>query len=144
MQKAMYPFEDCIDFNEDERCWYEDFCHDPAFGQTVWHGARAFFITNRSQTIESATILEINKAIFMLRQKLADIDFLITDSTIFTVLALAMISEVYNYHEAAKQHLRGLYQMIKLRGGIDALSQKHNLQFKCCRLVYNSQSCLGI
>ncbi|OKL57909.1 hypothetical protein UA08_06443 [Talaromyces atroroseus] len=134
MQKAMYPVENCIDLNEDGRCWYEGFCRDPAFGQTVWHSARAFFNISKSNAMESVTNMEINKAIVMLRQKLAYPGFLITDSTIFTVLALAMISEAFRDYEAAKQHIHGLYQMIKLRGGINALSQKHPLQLKCCRL----------
>ncbi|KAF5855870.1 hypothetical protein ETB97_008299 [Aspergillus alliaceus] len=43
------------------------------------------------------------------------------ESTIFTVVALALVSEAFNDLVAAEKHLHGLYQLVKLRSGITAL-----------------------
>jgi hypothetical protein len=133
MQKAMYPVENCIDTPEDDRRWFEDLIHDPEYFQTVCLSARAYFDTITSQTLESTAITQMNRGIAMLRRKLSEVDMLITDSMIFLVLSLAMISEVFNDFHAAEKHLHGLYQIIKLHGGINTLSRKHLLQVKCCR-----------
>lgn len=133
MQQAMYPIENCIDTHEDHRHWFEDLAHDPEYAQTVCISARAYFETIQSQTLESTAIAQMNRGISMLRRKLSDVDMLITDSMIFLVLALAMISEVFNEFDAAEKHLHGLYHLVELHGGLNTLSQKHLLQVKCCR-----------
>ncbi|KAF3402134.1 hypothetical protein DPV78_003556 [Talaromyces pinophilus] len=133
MQQAMYPIENCIDTREDDRRWFEDLVHDPEYAQTVCISARAYFDTIRSITLQSTAIRQMNRGIAMLRRKLSDVDMLVTDSMIFLVLALAMISEVFNEFDAAEKHLHGLYQLIELHGGMNTLSRKQVLQVKCCR-----------
>lgn len=133
MQQAMYPIENCIDVYEDDRHWFEDLVHDPEYAQTVCITARAYFDTIQSQTLQTTAIRQMNRGIAMLRQKLSDVNMLITDSMIFLVLSLAMISEVFNDFDAAEKHLHGLYQLIDLHGGMNSLSRKHLLQVKCSR-----------
>lgn len=133
MQQAMYPIENYIDTREDDRHWFEDLVHDPEYAQTVCIGARAYFDTINSQALQSTAIRHMNRGIAMLRRKLSNTDMLITESMIFLVLALAMISEVFNEFDAAEKHLHGLYQLIALQGGMHTLSRKHLLQIKCCR-----------
>ncbi|KAK9238879.1 hypothetical protein V1525DRAFT_387078 [Lipomyces kononenkoae] len=78
--------------------------------------------------------MHVNKTLVLLQKKLAETNLVITDSTIFTVLALAMLSGALDDLEATKKHIHGLYQLIKLRGGMEALARKYALQIKGCRL----------
>lgn len=139
MKKMMYPVECCVDLRNEEQNWFRDLSHDPAYAHTVLSTARAYFDFVGSQTFGPRAIMHMNKTMFRLRNKLAETDLVITDSTIFTVLALVLISEALDDHEAAQKHLHGLHELVKLRGGIRGLSQKPLLQIKCCRLVSISQ-----
>ncbi|KAJ9273845.1 hypothetical protein DTO212C5_124 [Paecilomyces variotii] len=134
MKKMMYPVECCVDLRNEEQNWFRDLSHDPAYAHTILSTARAYFDFVGSQTFGPRAIMHMNKTMFRLRNKLAETDLVITDSTIFTVLALVLISEALDDHEAAQKHLHGLHELVKLRGGIKGLAQKPLLQIKCCRI----------
>lgn len=72
---------------------------------------------------------------FLLRKKLLHGNEATSDSTIFTIMTIAMASEIFGDLEAAKKHLIGLYQVLHIRGGIKTLSSSRLLQFKCFRFV---------
>lgn len=135
MNKAMCPVEHCVDLRKEEQRWFNDLNHDPTYCHTLVYTARTYFDAIRGQDSEPTLIMHMNNAIVVVQNKLADANLVVADSTIFTVLALAMISEVLGDAEAATKHLHGLYELIKLRGGVASLAKKHTLQIKCCRYV---------
>ncbi|KAJ9137498.1 hypothetical protein NKR23_g9042 [Pleurostoma richardsiae] len=134
MKNAMYPIERCVDREEEYQRWFSDLSQDPAYVHTVLYSAQAYFDSFRSQSLGLRATIHMNKAIVFLRKTLGQPNLVITDSLIFVVLALALISEALGEVDAAQKHLHGLCQLIKLRGGIAAIAQKHSLQVKCCRL----------
>lgn len=135
-KKAMFPIERCVDMGRVKQHWLEDLSRDPAYVHTVLYVAQAYFAFVKSQTsLSPMAIMHMNKTMIILRNKLAEANPVLTDSTIYTVLALASVSEALDDLDTAKQHLNGLHQLIRLRGGISALAQKPSLQIKCCRYV---------
>ncbi|GAD92297.1 hypothetical protein PVAR5_0887 [Paecilomyces variotii No. 5] len=143
MGKAMYPVEFCVDFKNEDHNWFRDLSHDPAYAHSVLSTAQAYFDLASSQTFGPTAIVHMNKTMFLLRNKLAEADLVITDATIFTVLALVLFSKALDDHAAAQKHLYGLHELVKIRGGIVSLSHKPLLQMKCCRSVPTRKTVLS-
>jgi hypothetical protein len=57
----------------------------------------------------------------------------ISDTTIMTVITLAMAAEVMQDFAAVETHLKGLGKIVSLRGGVRALNTYNNMQVKVCR-----------
>lgn len=140
MKQAMYPIERYVGVGSDEPGWFQDsaMCRDTAYAHIVAYSALAFFDTKRLYTSGSRSgeraLVHMNRGIRLLRKRIRAQDFASTDATIFLVLALGMFSEAHGELDAAQKHLYGLHQLVRLRGGIKALSGKRFLQIKCCRL----------
>ena len=128
-----------MDLGKEEQHWFEDLSHDPAYAKTILHSAQVYFDVVKRQTFGPTVVMHMNMAIILQRKRLAATSLTIIDSIIFFVLALAMFSEALDDLEVAKKHLHGLYQLIKLRGGVAALDEKHSLQIKCCRFAPSCQ-----
>lgn len=144
MRRAMYPIERCVGVGPDERGWFHNsaLCHDAAYMHIVAYTALAYFDTVRPGRDDRGPVLRdshralvhMNRGIQLLRKRIAAFDFASADATIFLVLALGMFSEAYDELDAAQKHLRGLHQLVQLRGGIKSLASRRFLQIKCCRL----------
>ncbi|CAG9988221.1 unnamed protein product [Clonostachys byssicola] len=130
---GMYPVNDFIDLSKDEQYWLEDMSHDPLYSDTLFHIARSYLDTvGKGHMLTGVTL--INKAMAELRKKLTEANFIITDSVLLTVLCLALISDTLGDLDAAIKHVNGLWQLIKLRGGLLGLTEKYSLRVKCSRL----------
>ncbi|KAB5542961.1 hypothetical protein GE09DRAFT_1289600 [Coniochaeta sp. 2T2.1] len=132
MVKVMYPVEHCVDLATENQHWHDDLAQDIAYAQSVSTIASVYFDIIRSRNQELQKLMHMGTSLGPLRAQLAaGTDVAVTDSTIFTVVALALRSEDL---DATSTHMHGLQQMIRLRGGISALSTKRSLQIKCCRI----------
>lgn len=77
----------------------------------------------------------IAKAYELVNSKLSGPDS-VSDSAIAAVVALVMYQQVHNQHYTGLVHLHGLYQMIRLRGGIYSLLEENRvLALKALRCV---------
>ncbi|CAH0022284.1 unnamed protein product [Clonostachys rhizophaga] len=133
MTMGMYPVNDFIDLSKDEQYWLEDMSHDPLYSYTLSHIARSYLDTvGKGHMFTGVTL--INKAMAELRKKFTEANFIITDSVLLTVLCLALISDMFGDIDATRKHLNGLWQLIKLRGGLLGLTEKYSLRIKCSRL----------
>lgn len=63
----------------------------------------------------------------------SDNDISLGNSTIATVILLTMFSCIINDHEAAKTHISGLQQMVRLRGGLQTVACNKKLYLKLGR-----------
>lgn len=140
MKQAMYPIERYVGVGSEEPAWFQSppTCHDTAYNNIVAYAALAFFDSKRLCASDTQSgqraLMHMTRGIRLLRNRIGMQNFATTDATIFLVLALGMFSEAHGELDAAKKHLRGLYQLVQLRGGIQALASKRFLQIKCCRL----------
>jgi len=138
MVKVMYPTEQCIDLATENQHWHDDFANDTPYAQCVSSLAQIHFDVIKSHDPLSLKLFHTSNSIGRLRKQIAEPNLVVTDSLIFTVVALTLMSEASNELGDALTHLRGLKAMIDLRGGIGALARKRSLQIKCCRSVYPS------
>lgn len=134
MVKVMYPIERCVDIGLESQHWHDDLAHDPCYAQSVSEIAGVYFDITRSPNSYLQMLLHLDSALGPLRNSLADTDVVVTDSMIFLVVSLALVSQSFDELDGALTHLRGLHQLIKLRGGVTALAHKRSLQIKCCRV----------
>ncbi|OIW25245.1 hypothetical protein CONLIGDRAFT_636319 [Coniochaeta ligniaria NRRL 30616] len=134
MVKVMYPIECCVDLAAENQRWHDDLAHDPPYAQSVFEIARVHFDIVRSRDQQLQKLVHMSNSLGPLRKQLASSDVVVTDSMVFVVVALALVSEAFDELDDALMHLRGLHTMIKLRGGLAALAHKRSLQIKCCRV----------
>jgi hypothetical protein len=137
INRSVYPDEHCVDLKKSEKHWFEDLIHEPEYIDVFLHFAHIYTNVRRSNQLKVAILVHANETITMLRGKLSDPNQMISDSTIFTILVLAVTSESMEGIEATQKHLDGLHQLVTLRGGIAMLSRKRFLQIECCRFVYS-------
>lgn len=135
MTRAMYPAQCCVNSVKEEKDWLEELSSDATYFQVALHTAQIYFDTVKSRIYGPDAMRHMNRAMFLLRKKLEHGNEAISDSTIFTIMTIAMASETFGDLEAAKKHLDGLYQVLHARGGIGTLAHSRLLQFKCFRLV---------
>lgn len=141
MIKVMYPIEQCVDLTTENQHWHDDLAHDPPYAGTVSAIAQVYFNIVRSRDQPFQKLIHTSNSLGPLREQLAAPNVVVTDSLIFMVVALALMSEGSNDLDSASTHLRGLDAMIKLRGGMMALAAKRSLQIKCCRSVQFLAAC---
>jgi hypothetical protein len=60
----------------------------------------------------------------MVNQKLQSLES-VSDTTIATVITLAIYQRVHHQHKTGLVHFHGLLRMIELRGGIEILEQEN-------------------
>jgi hypothetical protein len=120
----------------DDWQWLDDFSQDPEYAHTVLYVSRTYFSCIQNQSFGPKILTHINRATHQLQTLLCEGSPVITDGTMLTVLGLALVSLNFGDLEAAKKHVSGMRDLIRFRGGIQTLSQKHSLQIKCCRYVF--------
>jgi hypothetical protein len=129
----MYPAEICVDYDMSSAYWIKFLAKDRLCIYTALFTAQAFFDFSRHGTITPASYNFLSTAIALLRELLVQNGPGSTsESTITTVLSLAVMSDIQGDDESAKRHMEGLYKMTKLRGGVDKL-ENAQLQIKCYR-----------
>lgn len=140
----MYPAELFKGFNVDQSEWGHWLFHDPAYLQCAFFMAFTTRDITENRPITPTTYSHLREAIIHLNKRLSssDNDVALGNSTIATVIILTMFSCIINDHEAAKTHIAGLQQMVRLRGGLQALSLNPKLYLKLGR--YRSLSPLRI
>ncbi len=70
-----------------------------------------------------------------LNHRLSDPNLCLADSTIAVVMGLAELTGFLSDDTAAKAHVSGFQQMVRLRGGVDAFADNGKLQIKVGRSV---------
>ncbi|KAL2167994.1 hypothetical protein VTG60DRAFT_529 [Thermothelomyces hinnuleus] len=131
LKESMYPVEVCVQPSDGQ--WVEYLAYDRAYLHVTLSSTQGYLDFAREARFGIKTIQHLNKSLRLLREKLAVTELAISDSTISTVLTLTMFSDILGYSDAAQQHLKGLYQLVSLRGGIQALRHNPELQFKVLR-----------
>ncbi|KAK3990681.1 hypothetical protein QBC44DRAFT_324597 [Cladorrhinum sp. PSN332] len=131
LKTSMYPVETIVQPPMDQ--WLEYLAHDRAYLECVLSAAQAFLDWAHERKIGKLTIQHLNSAMNNLRQTLAECPQTPTDSTMAVVVTLSMMADMLQDYDAARKHIEGLYQLIKMRGGIRALQYNPQLQIKVLR-----------
>ncbi|KAH8671617.1 hypothetical protein BX600DRAFT_251067 [Xylariales sp. PMI_506] len=132
--QSTHPIEPCIDRSEERYRWFAEVNQDPNYINIAWYISTTYFAIAGTPTFTRDAVMHMNKAIALVQEKLAEPSSATADSTLFCVLALAIVSDDIESHDMAMVHLEGLSKLIKLRGGMASLAHRRALQLKACRL----------
>ncbi|KAK4101122.1 hypothetical protein N658DRAFT_524308 [Parathielavia hyrcaniae] len=131
IKQSIYPVEACVQPIDSH--WLEYMTHDQAYLHSVLCSTQGFFDFLREARFGAKVIYYLNRTLQKLRENLADSELATSNSTISTVLTLAILSDVMNDPAAAKKHTQGLYILVSLRGGIFVFQDHPDLQAKVLR-----------
>ncbi|KAF5494274.1 hypothetical protein CGCS363_v010066 [Colletotrichum siamense] len=130
--EAIYPPEICHAPDPLKSAWLQYIINDKAF----FHVSLATVATcldffQRSEESEQA-ILHTNQAFNMINERLSGTEAL-SDTTIGLACMFSVQESVRGDLEKYNVHLKGLYQMIELRGGIRVFEDNLEVLQKICR-----------
>lgn len=134
-QIAVYPYEICIDVPPAERGWFPYMLSDPCcvhslmFSVQMWEDRAANSQLSRAACIHYARTLQLLQARLMEH----DETNAVSDATIIVVIMLATVAGLMNDYATLENHIRGLEKIVKLRGGVRALTTHTNMPVKVCR-----------
>ncbi|TRX89909.1 hypothetical protein FHL15_009181 [Xylaria flabelliformis] len=139
LRRAIGPPDLGLAENQSELSWLEPIKSDPAclhftmFVAGMWKDSIA--VRGEQNTISQASLVSYGKVLNLLQQRFTDgaSDVSTSDSSLIVVTGLVMGSLALCDFKTALNHLKGLHQMIVLRGGLSTLNGNRRLQFKICR-----------
>ena len=132
LKDAMYPIGRYSLFDDANAYWFHwtqvdlAYLHSILCTASFFHDSLAGWSSKRTQFHSYRMVHELNK-------RLVDEKAALSDSTITVVMAMALTAECFGDIEAAHMHIVGLKRLIGLRGGVEALSNKPQLQSKLYR-----------
>ncbi|KAK4039629.1 hypothetical protein C8A01DRAFT_46960 [Parachaetomium inaequale] len=131
IKDSWYPTEACLAPHDSP--WAEYLTYDRAYLHLMLSSSQAFFDFARDVKLGTKSIYHLNKSLHVLREHLAVAELATSDSTISTVMNLAVFAGILGDPHAAKQHMQGLCHLVNLRGGIRDLRPNTELQSKVLR-----------
>lgn len=138
VKHAMVPSEFGLVSNQTESSFFEPVLNDTACLHFTLFTTKVYMDSlDGKKEISKMALVHLVNALAILQQRLAgsDKEQSISDSTILVVIGLTMTATALGDLETAQNHLRGLYKMVMLRGGISAFKDFGNLQPKIFRQV---------
>ena len=82
------------------------------------------------------TIYYLSKTLVLLNERMSDSILSLQDSTIMAVMSLVATFSCLKEYRTAMIHIKGLGEMIRLRGGLDSLRNMARCYVKFPRLAY--------
>lgn len=111
---------------------------DDAFFHSVIMSTSAMQDFFLGQPLSDMTLYHLRKTLALLNQRLSEGELYQMDSTIWIILALAMISGFFCDFSATGTHIAGLRQIVHLQGGRSFLEARPKMQFKLESLEFSS------
>ncbi|KAF5500262.1 hypothetical protein CGCS363_v006601 [Colletotrichum siamense] len=132
---TLFPPQFCYKFDILKSIWVNCILVDEAyFHSTLAVSASYVDFFERKPTTSSKTLHHICQAYSLVNLKLSG-PHAISDSAIAAVVTLAIYQQIHQQHTTGLVHLKGLHQMIGLRGGIARLMKENRpLALKPLRL----------
>jgi len=125
--KVIYPLIVAIGFQADNKESLYRLQSDAAALHITAFAVEGFIdriLRRQENSINPAAMLHFQKGLSILRERLLgnDDEMKVSDSTISVVLKLASTAHFDGNYQASKQHMKGLRQMVDLRGGLDVFN----------------------
>ncbi|KAI3392381.1 hypothetical protein diail_5769 [Diaporthe ilicicola] len=131
----LFPPQFCSKFDIIKSVWVNCILQDEAyFHSTLAISASYVDFYQRKPSVSPKTLYHISKAYELVNTRLSGPQC-VSDSAVAAVISLVMYQQIHGQHSAGLMHLRGLYQMIRLRGGIRRLLKENRaLALKALRV----------
>ena len=142
-KKGLYPYEVCLNVHPVERGWFPYMVCDDCCLHSMMFSVRAFLDgtpsggrISRQAAFHHARTLQILQTRLDAFQQ-GQWDVACSDSTIIVIIFLAAAAEHTGDLVAVENHVYGLLEIVRLRGGVKAMNTHNNLQVKVCRYASN-------
>lgn len=135
--QAIYPIELCLMFDLKKSIWIEYLAVDALYCHSVLWATQAYFEWLRGGGYSYVQMQHAHKTLVLLQQRLTDSQLATSNVTICVVVGLVMATALVGDLESAGKHMKGLYKMVELRGGVRAFSDNGQMQVKMCRCMLN-------
>jgi len=127
--RVMFPLVILIDFDREDKTWFNPLVFDAAYLHLTVFAAEAFFnvvLLQETPVQNQAKTRHFVKGVQLLRERFirGDEEAKVSDSTAMVVLMLAMCADFTGDSETSKQHMEGLRKIVDIRGGIEAFRDK--------------------
>uniref|UniRef100_A0A0B7JU75 Transcription factor domain-containing protein n=1 Tax=Bionectria ochroleuca TaxID=29856 RepID=A0A0B7JU75_BIOOC len=133
----MYPERLCTEADSEDVHWVGTMFHNQMYFHSVVSASEAFFNTPGEGTRHLKSQHHSLMALQLLQNKVSkeDITDSASDTTIMSVLLLAVAADMADDLPTVDRHLRGLKRMIDMRGGFQLLqTEVPDLLAKICRI----------
>lgn len=123
-KQAMFSLEPHVMFHDPMRSrWGELLGTDAAYLNAVVFAVHFYFDLvsgKKPEEIEPSrpAYKHLSRSLRLLREKLADDEARVSDSTLMVILTLAGHSTRLGHHETASGHIKGIRKIVDLRGGV--------------------------
>ncbi|KAM0352305.1 hypothetical protein ACHAPU_001969 [Fusarium lateritium] len=148
IKENLYPVEWCFDSDQQKVCWFRWLLEDAAYLHGICFMVSAFEDIIKSQSslgpgeydkgwgeeFSPQTRRRLRHTIKHLQENLQDPKRQLEDTTVATVISLAMMADAMEDNQAFEAHSSGLRRIVKLRGGLQGYSHNRQLQIKLCRV----------
>ncbi|KAK0111454.1 hypothetical protein ONS95_001811 [Cadophora gregata] len=130
-------------FNRQAPLWMEHLGQSATYLNNQLFVLIAYYdlIIARTLAIRQSTISHMTRALSLLQTDLRTSTRAISEATISTIIAFAMVAFMSGDTASAEKHLQGLVKVVALRGGLRSLRSCRYLQTKCCRLDLSFAMC---
>jgi Fungal specific transcription factor domain len=122
-----------VEFDSANSVWFEYLLSDAPFLHSILWTTQAYFDWIQGTRISEKALIHESKAITLLQERLNHPRIAVRDTTIAVVVNLVLTAALVGQFSTARKHMRGLYQILKLRGGLKQLKGNSQLQIKICR-----------
>ncbi|KAF2816650.1 uncharacterized protein BDZ99DRAFT_515230 [Mytilinidion resinicola] len=130
--RVLYPLQDNMIFNPAHKFWFPLALTDEAlFRALLYVSALGLTTLPGSKASASDDPTGLTRPLFgLLSQRLNDLSK-VSDATIGAISCLAMVATMYGKKDEWSMHLKGMAEMIRIKGGLSAIPE--SLQNKLCR-----------
>ncbi|KAI0380590.1 hypothetical protein F5Y04DRAFT_257035 [Hypomontagnella monticulosa] len=136
LKHAMSPLDVGLPSTRNDVSWFEPIQNDVACLHFTIFIAKTYQDIVRGQKESQTALAHFIKSLGILQRRIASANHELStsNSTILVVAGLAMAATALGDLDAAVNHLKGLHEMVALRGGISALLNERQLQAKILRV----------
>lgn len=112
---------------------FPDLPRHPALLHSILFTSQAFYDRSRGLPYGKVAQLHLAKTLYHLQKSLCDSHEATVDSTFVVVLSLATAAAILGDFDTVQKHMGGLYQMVELRGGLQAFGKGSMIEHKTRR-----------
>ena len=113
--------------------WFHWLSLDVAYLQSILLSASAINDFIMQRPFAKTTYFHLKKTIAFLNKRLSDSAVSLQDSTVAVAITLAGSADISGDYAAARAHIEGLKQMVRLRGGLEGFRDDTKLRIKIRR-----------
>ncbi|OKL62671.1 hypothetical protein UA08_01177 [Talaromyces atroroseus] len=133
LNQSLYPIEVCVAFDPAPSVYFEYLQRDALFLHSALWTAQSYFDCIQGFQVSERALFHECKAINQVQKRLNYPQTAVNDATIAVVVNFVLTTALVGHFSTAKKHMAGLYQLLKLRGGLRQLKGNSQLQIKICR-----------